>query len=101
MEARQKTGIGPDETVSTIRIPRELRAQIAEQQREQKIAENDIVNLEAQIAVYEKRIENTPKKEQELLGLRRDYQNIQASYESLLNRKLEAEIAVNMERITL
>ena len=28
----------------------------------------------------------------------RDYQNIQNSYSSLLNRKLEAEIAVNMEK---
>jgi polysaccharide chain length determinant protein (PEP-CTERM system associated) len=98
MEARHKTGTGTDETASAIRIPRALRAQIAEQQREQRIAENDILNLEAQIAVYEKRIENTPKKEQELLSLRRDYENIKASYESLLNRKLEADIAVNMER---
>ena len=33
-----------------------------------------------------------------MLGLKRDYQNIQSSYDSLLNRKLEADIAVNMER---
>jgi polysaccharide chain length determinant protein (PEP-CTERM system associated) len=99
MEARQKAATGTvDDTVSDIRIPRELRVQILEQEREQKITENDIDNLEAQIAVYEKRIENTPKKEQELLSLRRDYDNIKASYESLLNRKLEADIAVNMER---
>jgi capsular polysaccharide biosynthesis protein len=47
---------------------------------------------------YQKRVENTPKREQELLSLRRDYQNIQNSYDSLLSRKLEADIAVNMER---
>ncbi len=58
----------------------------------------EITDLQKQINIYQKRVENTPKREQELLSLRRDYQNIQASYSSLLNRKLEAEIAVNMER---
>jgi hypothetical protein len=43
-------------------------------------------------------VERTPKREEELLALRRDYSNIQESYNSLLNRKLEAEIAVNMEK---
>ena len=43
-------------------------------------------------------MENTPKREQELQSLQRDYHNIQESYNSLLNRKLEANIAVNMEK---
>jgi capsular polysaccharide biosynthesis protein len=43
-------------------------------------------------------VEKTPKREQELLSLRRDYNNMQTAYNSLLNRKLEAEIAVNMEK---
>ena len=43
-------------------------------------------------------MENTPKREQELLSLRRDYQNIQTSYNSLLSRKLESDISVNMEK---
>ena len=43
-------------------------------------------------------MERTPKREQELLTLNRDYQNIRESYNSLLNRKLEAEISVNMEK---
>jgi capsular polysaccharide biosynthesis protein len=62
------------------------------------LAETEIENLKDQIKVYQKRVENTPKREQELLSLRRDYQNIQNSYDSLLARKLEADIAVNMER---
>ena len=47
---------------------------------------------------YEERIENTPKREQDLLSLNRDYQNIQTTYNSLLGRKLESEISVNMEK---
>ena len=40
----------------------------------------------------------TPKREQELITLTRDYENIKTSYNSLLNRKLEADISVNMEK---
>ena len=32
------------------------------------------------------------------MALKRDYENTQESYNSLLNRKLEAEISVNMEK---
>lgn len=95
MESRQGSQSSSN---AAARIPPALRAQIAEVQREIQLAEIEIKGLEAQIHLYERRVENTPKREQELLSLKRDYQNIQASYDSLLNRKLEAEIAVNMER---
>jgi polysaccharide chain length determinant protein (PEP-CTERM system associated) len=54
--------------------------------------------LNAQIKRYEALVENTPKREQELMSLNRDYDNIRETYNSLLNRKLEAELAVSMER---
>ncbi|MBA3035274.1 MAG: protein GumC [Desulfobacterium sp.] len=60
--------------------------------------ELEIKNLQAKAEYYSKLIDDTPKREQELLTLNRDYSNIKASYESLLNRKIEADIAVNMER---
>lgn len=59
---------------------------------------NEIEDLQKQMADYEARVENTPKREQELLSLKRDYENMQALYNSLLNRRLEAELAANMER---
>jgi polysaccharide chain length determinant protein (PEP-CTERM system associated) len=72
------------------------------QQSEIKIEINnlgeDIRKLKNEIRLYQQRIERTPKREEELMTLNRDYQNTQASYSSLLNRKLEAEIAVNMEK---
>ena len=58
----------------------------------------DISKLKSQVRVYERRIENTPKREQELKILERDYNNIRASYDLLLNKKLEATISVNMEK---
>ena len=47
---------------------------------------------------YQKRVEDTPKREQEFLSLKRDYDNIRETYNSVLGRKLEAEISVNMEK---
>ena len=60
--------------------------------------ETEISELQNQIAIYENRVEATPKREQELASLQRDYENIQTTYNSLLERKLEADIAVNMEK---
>jgi polysaccharide chain length determinant protein (PEP-CTERM system associated) len=59
-------------------------------------AENQ--NLVEQLAYYQKLVEETPKKEQELMALNRDYENIQNSYRSLLERRMQAQIAVNLEK---
>ena len=66
--------------------------------REISAIREEISALQQQIAVYQGRVENTPKLEQELLSLNRDYDNTQKTYESLLSRKQEAEVAANMER---
>ena len=66
--------------------------------REISAIREEISALQQQIAVYQGRVENTPKLEQELLSLNRDYDNTQKTYESLLARKQEAEVAANMER---
>ena len=72
--------------------------QLSEARMEVQNLELEISKINSQIADYQQRVERTPKHEQELLTLQRDYKNIQDSYNSLLNRKLEAEIAVNMEK---
>jgi polysaccharide chain length determinant protein (PEP-CTERM system associated) len=66
--------------------------------REIAVIEMEISETTRQISRYKKRVENTPKREQELMSLRRDYDNINEKYNSLLERKLEAELAVNMEK---
>ncbi len=47
---------------------------------------------------YEKRVEQSPKLEQQMLILRRDYENMKSNYSSLLNKRLNAGIAGNLER---
>jgi len=72
--------------------------QFEDTKREIKILTTEISNILRQIKIYEIRVEETPKREQELLSLRRDYDNINQNYNSLLERKLEAELAVNLEK---
>ncbi len=72
--------------------------QMEDIKREIKTLEGDILAIQKQINIYENSVEETPKREQELLSLRRDYDNINENYNSLLERKLEAELAVNLEK---
>ena len=72
--------------------------QINDIKREISALEGEISNIQKQIKIYEVHVEETPKREQELLSLKRDYDNINETYNSLLERKLEAELAVNLEK---
>jgi uncharacterized protein involved in exopolysaccharide biosynthesis len=85
-------------TNQTASLPVAYQTQYSEIKQEMRRLESDIEDTKGQVSIYQKRVENTPKREQELLSLKRDYQNIQSAYDSLLDRKLESEIAVNMER---
>ena len=58
----------------------------------------DISKLKSQIRDYEKRIDNTPKREQQLKSLERDYNNKRENYNMLLNKKLETQISINMDK---
>ena len=60
--------------------------------------ETEIARVNHEIREIQKKVDATPKREQELITLTRDYENIKTSYNSLLNRKLEADISVNMEK---
>ena len=110
LEAQNKTGVPvssaePRANVSgdpTLQLVSntltELMRQRVELSNEIKNIAPEITELKQQMGEYQKRVEGTPKREQELMALKRDYENTQESYNSLLNRKLEAEIAVNMEK---
>lgn len=73
-------------------------AQVKQIKTEIQKIESDIVNLEQRMKEIQIRVEDTPKRELELQSLQRDYSNIQSVFNSLLDRKLEAELSVNMEK---
>jgi len=82
----------------TQRMLQTLNRQLINVGLEIKDLKTEIVKTQHQIKWYEKKVEDTPKREQELLALNRDYENLKELYNSLLNRKLEAGIAVSMEK---
>jgi polysaccharide biosynthesis transport protein len=50
------------------------------------------------IRLYQRRIENTPQREQELQVLARDYTNAKEHYQSLLKRQQEAKLSESLEQ---
>lgn len=44
------------------------------------------------------KVERTPKREQELFSITRDYDNLKRSYDELLRKKLDADISQNLEK---
>jgi len=55
-------------------------------------------DLKEQIRLYQLRVEETPKREQELLLLTRDYDLLKANYQSMLDKKIQAQMAESLER---
>jgi len=54
--------------------------------------------LKDQISLYQRRVEDTPKREQELTLLTRDYDLLKSNYQSLLDKKIQSQMAENLER---
>ena len=55
-------------------------------------------NIKDQIVVYQRRIEETPKREEELALLTRDYDLLRTNHQSLLDKKIQSQMAENLER---
>lgn len=54
--------------------------------------------LAEHIKEFEGRVEQTPAREQELMILVRDYENMQKNYQALLEKRLNAHVAENLEK---
>ncbi len=94
-----------DEDKSVSPRERKINGVMAQMQLSRKQGVTDISNtkadiqaIEKQMKQYQARVEDTPKRELELQSLKRDYNNIRDIFNSLLDRKLEAELSVNMEK---
>ncbi|OPZ77142.1 MAG: tyrosine kinase [bacterium ADurb.Bin431] len=83
----------PAETVQETRDPQiqAINVEIANLER-------DAARIKARIGEYQQRVENTPKAEQEMATLQRDYQITQENYQRLLDRLYEARRAESLEK---
>src|SRR5262245_57829736 len=69
----------------------ELRLEVVSvKERRRKLSEH--------IREFENRVEQTPSREQELMILVRDYKNMQSNYQALLDKRLNAHVAENLEK---
>jgi protein tyrosine kinase modulator len=65
---------------------------------ELKSLKEEEASLRRLIAGYEARVENAPKRQQELLQLSRDYDAVNERYQTLLKRSEEAQLSENLEQ---
>jgi polysaccharide biosynthesis transport protein len=73
------------------------RAQLQAATQEVEKLELRQADLEHRIAVLRSRVEETPRTEQELSNLTRDYNKLSDNYTSLLSKQLEAQMAGRLE----
>jgi polysaccharide chain length determinant protein (PEP-CTERM system associated) len=69
----------------------ELRVEVSSvKDRRRRLAEH--------ITEFEHRVEQTPSREQDVMILMRDYENMQKNYQALLDKRLNAHVAENLEK---
>jgi polysaccharide chain length determinant protein (PEP-CTERM system associated) len=75
-----------------------LKTRVGLADREIQQQNNERERILKSIAQYQARIEQLPVREQEMAELTRDYENSKTNYKSLLDKKLAAGMATDMER---
>ncbi len=98
LEESPSATAGTELKASNNPVLRELLKQQKEVQSDLETTKEALNRLNAQIKIYETRVENTPAREQQLATLMRDYENLQRNYQALLDKRLNARIAENLER---
>ena len=76
----------------------EVQSQLKANQLEIANRQESVKQLQAKIAEYQGRLNQTPVREQQLSDLSRDYDQSKANYESLLAKKNQSELATNLEK---
>ena len=79
-------------------LPAQYTEQYKAAQQNLKRSREEENNLKEQISVYLRRIEDAPQREQEIIGLTRDYNRLEENYQLLLNKKIQAQIGEKLER---
>jgi chromosome segregation ATPase len=87
-------GLDPE----TEKVLSRLTDQYDELQWEMKKLRTEEKELRNKMAVYQRKVEEVPKREEELASLMRDYDLFKSGYQSLLSKQMEAKMAENLEQ---
>ena len=96
--ATSPTASGADDTDAAPKVDPMLKTELASVDLEIRSLKAERERILGDIARVQGRLENVPRVEQELLSLTRDYENIKNSYESLLDKRLNARLYENLEK---
>jgi len=75
-----------------------LKTELGLANRELEFRKAERREISTQIAALQSRLDKLPVREQELTGLSRDYEIAKANYKSLLDKRLAADMATDLER---
>ena len=75
-----------------------IRAQLTLSNNELKSREAQEADLRREMSGFQERVNQLPVREQEMAGVTRDYESAKADYRALLDKKLAADMATEMER---
>lgn len=103
-EEKKASAATPAKRESPLRPPpqnpyvQSLMQQLDQANVEAKTTRDEIASLNRQIGEYQRRIENTPRREQDLALITRDYETTREMFRSLLAKRGEAEMASDLEQ---
>jgi len=76
---------------------RRLRTTLQGIDHEIQLLKKEGSEIQQSVAAIESKVYRSPKREQEIISLTRDYDNLKKSYDELLRKKLDADVARNLE----
>jgi succinoglycan biosynthesis transport protein ExoP len=91
-------GTDADDDDTPVRLDPMIKANLTSVDLEIRSLKSERERILADIARTQGRLETVPTVEQELLSLTRDYDNIKNSYDSLLDKRLNARLYENLEK---
>jgi succinoglycan biosynthesis transport protein ExoP len=109
-QAGEKPDAGPRQTPNpnTVMMSGTLireRERVEQLKTQQAVAAKQLADLEAdrqrilrEITAVQARLQQLPIREQQIAGIARDYEMSKANYQSLLDKKLSAQMATQMEK---
>jgi polysaccharide biosynthesis transport protein len=76
----------------------QLRSELSANEFQIQNEKAKIKRLEGQVETYQSRLNATPDREQQASAVTRDYDQSRTYYETLLSKKLQSEMATNLEK---
>lgn len=89
---------GSGRTEGTEHLASPLQRQLSSIDMEIRNLKGEAASIKDKMSLYQRRVENIPRRQQEMADIERDYNNLSGTYQQLLAKKQEAERAESLEK---